>query len=108
MGRLVREITDDEKRTYAEDGIVCLRGFFDPDQVERLRELAEEDMASPGPLHQELTKPGLPGRFFFDTFLWTFNENAKTLLHSLPSAEMAGTVMGSTKENIISAQHLNK
>ncbi|MEM6762544.1 MAG: phytanoyl-CoA dioxygenase family protein, partial [Pseudomonadota bacterium] len=108
MGHLVREITEDEKRTYAEDGIVCLRGFFDADTVERLRDLAEEDMANPGPLHQELTKPGLPGRVFFDTVLWTFKEKAKTILHDLPTAEIAGTVMGSSKVNIFFDQLLIK
>ncbi|WP_285672838.1 phytanoyl-CoA dioxygenase family protein [Paralimibaculum aggregatum] len=108
MAQLHREITKDEIRTYREDGIVVLRGFFNSDAVEMLRELAEEDMAKPGPLHQELTKPGGTGRFFFDTFLWTFNEKAKAALHDLPTAEMAGTVMESKKVNIFFDQFLIK
>ena len=34
---LMRAITDEEIRTYEEDGIACLRQFFDRGWVERLR-----------------------------------------------------------------------
>jgi len=32
---LSREITDAERTAFREDGIVCLRGFFDADWIER-------------------------------------------------------------------------
>ena len=43
----LRPITEDEVRAYRDDGIVCLRGLFDPHWVEHLRAAAEQGMARP-------------------------------------------------------------
>ncbi len=59
---LVRPITEQEIQTFERDGIVVLRQFFDAQWIECLRQWADEDMAAPGRLHQERTKPGSTGR----------------------------------------------
>ena len=41
-----RMITEDEIRTFQEDGIVCLRGVLDEDWVNHLREVLNEQPAS--------------------------------------------------------------
>ncbi|NKB57697.1 MAG: phytanoyl-CoA dioxygenase [Alphaproteobacteria bacterium] len=105
---LARAITEDEIRTYEEDGIVHLKGLFDADWVERLRGLVDEDMANPGKLCQELTKEGNPGRFFFDTFMWTYNDGFKQAVFESPAARIAASVMRSNKVNIFFDQLLIK
>mgnify|MGYP003328902469 CR=1 FL=1 len=42
--QLHRSISDKEMATYLRDGIVCLRGFFDVDWVEYLREQADTEV----------------------------------------------------------------
>jgi ectoine hydroxylase-related dioxygenase (phytanoyl-CoA dioxygenase family) len=108
MERPFREITQDEITTFHKDGIVFLKGFFNMDWVEKLREQAEIDLASPGRLHQELTQGESGGRFFFDTFLWTFNDGFKEFVMSSPAAEMAGQMMRAEKINVFFDQLLIK
>jgi len=104
----LRDLTEEEIRTYEEDGIVFLEGMFDRDWVERLRELAQEDMDNPGRLCQELTREGNTGRFFFDTFMWTYNEGFKDAVFRSPAAKLAAAAMRSGKVNIFFDQLLIK
>ena len=104
----VRPVTEDEVRQYREDGIVVLRQLFDPDWVAHLCPLVDGDMASPGPLHQELERPGGEGRFFFDTFLWPRNEGFARFVRESPAASIVAALMGSSKVNIFFDQLLVK
>ena len=94
-----RAITEEEVQTYQRDGIVVLRGLFDADWVEHLRRQVDEDMARPGPLHQELEKDPdhSQGRFFFDTFLWPRMEGFRHYVHTSPAAQICGRLMASSK-----------
>ncbi len=103
-----RLLTEQEIRTYEEDGIVLLKGMFDADWVDRLRALVDEDMAKPGKLCQELTQEGNPGRFFFDTFMWTYNDGFKEAVFKSPAAQIAASAMRSDKVNIFFDQLLIK
>lgn len=107
---LKRAITEDEIRTYDRDGIVCLRGLFDADVVDGLREAAEECMAAdPSDLTMEIADmQGKDGRFFFDTFLWLRNAKCRNFVHHSAAAEIAGRVMGAGKANIFFDQWLIK
>ena len=100
------DITEDQIRTFEEDGIVLLKGQFDMEWIERLRDLAEADLANPGPKAMELDESG--GRFFFDTFMWTFNDGFRTAVFDSPAAEITATMMRSAKTNIIFDQLLIK
>ena len=64
----IRQITEDEIRTYEDDGIVCLRQFFDADTVNMLRGVVERDMVAPTPMAVDATRDG-KGRLFGDTFV---------------------------------------
>ncbi|GAB5469577.1 MAG: phytanoyl-CoA dioxygenase family protein [Rhodospirillales bacterium] len=107
---LPRDLTDAEIRSYREDGIVCLRGFFDDDCVARLREAAEVMMAAPpSDLVLELAEMReAEGRFFFDTFLWRRNEICKDFVFNSLAGELAGRLMGSRKTNLFFDQWLIK
>ena len=107
---LARPITDAEIRTYREDGIVCLRGLFDPEIVETLRHAAEECMAAdPTDLTMEIARmQKADGRFFFDTFLWLRNQKCRDFVHHSVAAEIAARRMGASKANIFFDQWLIK
>ncbi|MDG2205633.1 MAG: hypothetical protein P8M79_10330 [Alphaproteobacteria bacterium] len=66
---LHRPITNEEIETYRRDGIVCLRGFFDADWVEHLREQVDADMAKPSPMRKNVDQKEGEKGFFFDTFI---------------------------------------
>ncbi len=110
MTILRRDISAGEIEAYQEDGIVCLRGLFDADEVERLRQAAEDSMAAPpGDLVMEIADlKKAKGRFFFDTFVWLRNEICRDFVHRSAAAEIAGRLMRSTKSNILFDQWLIK
>ncbi len=103
-----RAVTQAEIETYARDGVVHLKGMFDAEWVEHLRAQAERDMSTPGKMKHELAESGDPGRFFTDTFLWPRYPEFKTYVTESPAAELAGTVMGASKINIVFDQLLIK
>ena len=104
----LREITDGEVRTFREDGVVLLKGLFDRDWVERVRDLAEADMSTPGEMKQELAKDGDPGRFFNNTFLWPRNDDFRDIVFNSPAARIAARIMEAGKINIVFDQFLIK
>ena len=105
----LRPITDDETRCFAEDGIVCLRGLFDDDWIALLRAAAEDGLAQPTALGEELAATRAePGRFFHDTFMWRENAACRRFVFESPAAEIAARMMTAAKVNIFFDQWLIK
>ncbi len=105
----LREITQEEIDTYNENGIVCLRGLFSKEWVEKLRDAAEFSMKTPGDLAIELAKERQEtGRFFHDIFVWRYNEICKNFVFNSPAAEITAKIMNSDKNNIFFDQWLIK
>ncbi len=104
-----RPITPRETETFREDGIVCLRGLFAPDWVERLREAAEAGLAAPSDMSAELAAARKEkGRFFHDTFIWRHNADCRAFVFESPAAQIAARVMDSRRVNIFFDQWLIK
>lgn len=105
----IRPVTDEEVQTYCDDGVVLLKGLFDPEWIAFMQGAAERSLADPGELNFELANERKdPGRFFFETFSWLTNEDCKRFVFGSPAAEIAGRVMGSSKINIFFDQWLIK
>ncbi len=102
-----RTITPEERETYARDGIVCLKGFIKPDWVEHLRQATEDEMADPGPMVLDLTRDG-GGRFFGNTFVWHHRPAFERFVKESPAAEVAASILGSSKVNVLFDQLLVK
>ncbi|MEO7853088.1 MAG: phytanoyl-CoA dioxygenase family protein [Rubrivivax sp.] len=102
-----RAITEDEVRTYQDDGIVCLRGMFDAATVARLRDAADHDMEQPGPMAHDVTREG-SGRFFADTFVWQHNDALRGFVFDSPSADIAAALLRSRNINLLFDQFLIK
>lgn len=107
--RPLRAIAPEEIETYRRDGVAVLRGLFDAQWVERLREEAELGLSQPGELMAELAEArGEAGRFFHDTFVWQRLDACREFVMSSPAAEVAGRLMGARKVNLIFDQWLIK
>ena len=103
----IRTITQDEIATFANDGVVCLRQFFDGETVDVLREMAEENTRNPSPMAVDASREGT-GRFFGDTFVWAHHAPLKEFVWNSPAADMAAVVLKSGKINVIFDQFLIK
>lgn len=88
-------VTDADVTAYERDGVVCLRGAFDPDWVERLRDAVERDIRAPGPMALNFAEGSTPGRFFGDMFMWTRDPEFRAAALESPAAEIAARLMGS-------------
>lgn len=106
--RPVRDITEEEKRRYEEDGVVHLPGFFSDAWVETMRDRTDYIKANPGDLSHDLAGDNDPGEFFTETFIWHRDNTFKDFVHRSPAAEIAASVMGSAKMNIVFDQLLVK
>jgi ectoine hydroxylase-related dioxygenase (phytanoyl-CoA dioxygenase family) len=89
--------TDEEVARYRADGALCLRGAFDRDWIERLREAVDADMAGPGPMVRRNTPAGAPGLFFVDFQLWQRHPAARDFVHESPARLIAQRLMGSSE-----------
>lgn len=105
----LRDITDEEIESFQRDGVICLRGLFEPQWVERLRGAAEACMAAPTDMSAELAAARADeGRFFHDTFVWRHNADCRAFVFESPAAKIAARMMRSSKVNIFFDQWLIK
>ena len=66
---LIRNITDAEIAAFKTDGVVHLKGFFNPEWVSMLQERADFVLQNPGTLANELAQDTPAGRYFRGTLL---------------------------------------
>lgn len=102
-----RAVTEAEIKQYEDDGIVCLRGLFDPAAIDVLRQAVDQDMAQPSSMAVDATRDG-QGQFFGDTFVWKHFDALRSFVYESPSAAVAGALMQSTKINLLFDQFLVK
>lgn len=106
--KMHRGITTDEIRQYEEDGVICLRGFFDLDWVHRLQDLIEVDMANPSGMVKNIDAEDATGFFFGDTFVCHHVDGFKEAVFKSPAAQIAASLMQANKVNLLFDQILVK
>jgi ectoine hydroxylase-related dioxygenase (phytanoyl-CoA dioxygenase family) len=90
-------VTENERRAYERDGVICVREAFSSDWLLFLADAIEEAMASPGPNAEEFAKGS--GRFFGDLEMALRLPKFRSFALESPAAEIAGRVMGATRVN---------
>lgn len=96
----LNEITARDIAAFDRDGAICLRRVIDADWIDRLGRAVDRWMADPGPLAQEFTKPGQPGRFFGDKYMWTLDPVFRRYVFESPAAIIAGRLMKAHRINL--------
>ena len=88
---------EDAIRAYERDGVVCLRGAFDTNWVDRgRRAVAAARRAKPKNVEQKPYRaPGEAGEFFYDWFLWNRLPSFHRFTFESPAAELARRTMRS-------------
>jgi ectoine hydroxylase-related dioxygenase (phytanoyl-CoA dioxygenase family) len=92
----LRNITDAEVRQYHDEGVVCLRGLFDRDWIDRMYGAIERSMQSPGARVREAVKPGEPGRFHMNVFMWRWDADFRAYALESPAGAIAARLLGAS------------
>ena len=100
-------IDDRQLSAYEKDGVICLRGAFDSGWIELLRRASDDAMANPGP-NAELYGDQDTRGFFGDLDIWTRNPDFRSFVLNSPAAEIAASVMQSSKATFFYDQLLVK
>lgn len=64
------DVTDDLKTIYADDGVVCVRGAFNPDWLQLAERAIEDARAKPGPMFVDYSAETRPGNYCTDFWVW--------------------------------------
>jgi len=93
-------ITDADVDAFWRDGVICLRGLFDADWIEHMRDAVEDDLAHPGPLAREYAKQE-GQRFLGDIGAWAVKPGLRKYVEESPAAEIAARMLRSRKVNFL-------
>ena len=93
-------ISDADVEAFWRDGVICLRGMFDAEWIEFMREAIQDDLDHPGPLAREYaTKEGQ--RFLGDIGAWAVKPMLRKYVEESPAAEIAARMLKSRKINFL-------
>lgn len=87
--------TDADVAAFKRDGVVCLRGVFDPYYVDLFARGLERNMAEPGARGGSLTEPDGPGAFFKDANVWPRIPEYVEYVFDSPAGAVAARLMRS-------------
>ena len=80
---------------FTRDGAVLLRGVLTPDEVGRLAQGIEHNLAHPSPLAMVASQPDDPGRFVEDFCTWQDNPHYQAVLFESALPRVAAQLMHS-------------
>lgn len=89
----LRAITEDEVRTYEEDGVVCLRGLFDEDWVQRMHDASVAHMESGAGRVRVVDRPDETGKFYSTVFMSGYDPEFLAFREQSPAAEIGAALM---------------
>ena len=101
-------ITGAEVDTFQRDGVVCLRGMFDRDRVERTRTALDYIIANPTEEGMLLNPEGSPGRFELDWRMFLINDDLMALALDSPVGGIAAACMRSERITLLTDMMLTK
>jgi len=96
----MRAVTQSEIDSYQRDGVVCLRGLFEPCWIDTMRSAFDLVKRQRGPFAQCYEDADQAGEFFFDIDIWTRLASFRTFVFDSPAAEIAAQLMRSSRINL--------
>ncbi len=94
------KITETDIQQYEKDGVVCLRGMFDPGWIEYMRKAIEKAKDKPGPLAQVYTKEDEPGHSWGDHAVWERIPEFRDFVFNSPGPAIAAKLTRSPCINL--------
>ena len=92
-------VTDEQVRTFATDGVVCLRDAFGPEWIEPLRRGIQKNIAEPSDRARFWDSDAEGRTCFFDNQSWLHIDEYRDFAVDSPAAGVAGRLLGATAVN---------
>jgi len=92
-------VSDEQVRTFATDGVVCLRGAISPEWVESLRRGMGRSSAAPSERFRVWNVDDRGGTTTYDSQRWLHVQEYRDFVESSPLAEIAGRLLDATSVN---------
>lgn len=93
---LLRDITEDEIRTFEEDGVVCLRNILDEDWVTRMRAAIDRILSTPTRWAADYSMLGR-----YDQYMYLYDDDFRDVALLSPIGIAAGKVMRAAKTTLL-------
>ncbi|MBN8557946.1 MAG: phytanoyl-CoA dioxygenase family protein [Proteobacteria bacterium] len=93
---------------FARDGVVCLRGLLDADEVALLRAGIDANIAAPSERAKVASRPDDPGFFIEDFCCWPDNDAYRRFIFDSPLAAVAARLMASRQVRLYHDHMLTK
>ena len=91
-----RVVSDQQRETFAADGVVKIKNAVDASWVERLLAVADRELVAPGQWVTD-TNPGATiDRLFTSRYLWPHDETIRRFVFDSGIAALVGDLLGST------------
>lgn len=100
----LNEISESDVKQFEDDGVICLRGMFDQDWIDRMNKAVDRtmDASHPDARQREVTKSqgGDKGRFHINSFVWRWDDDFRAFALESPCGEIAARLMGLDKVSL--------
>ena len=90
-----RNLTKDEIRQFAEDGVVKISNCVHPQWVPKLLAVADKQMANPSPWVNDVNAGAAENRLFTDRYLWRKNDTIHQFIRESGCARLAAQALQS-------------
>ena len=97
----LRDITEQEIRTFEENGVLHMQGVLDDEWVARMQEAVDDILDHPTEYGHDLSEAHENGRYAFDNNMWMFHPEFRAFVHESPMAETAARLLRSRAVNLI-------
>ena len=96
-----RPLSGDELDAFERDGVALVKGMFDADWIERMSAALDVILDTPSERMGDLNPEGKPGKFVYDNYIWTFNDEFRALACDSPVPEITAAAMNSERVNLL-------
>jgi ectoine hydroxylase-related dioxygenase (phytanoyl-CoA dioxygenase family) len=105
---ITARVTVADVENFQRDGAVCLRGIFNPAEIELLRAGIDANLAHPSPRAKVASRADDPGFFIEDFCNWQENESYRRFIFDSALGEAAGRLMKSDTARLYHDHMLTK
>jgi len=92
-------ISEQDIQTYERDGVVCLRGLFGREWIDRMYKATDRLIESGKGQVREGSKPGEPGRFYANIFMAGWDEEFRAFALESPAPQIAARLLRQSRVN---------
>ena len=94
-------VTPTEIETFRRDGVVALRGVFDPEWLDLLDRGITRNMAEPSPRFEARTSEASQARYCEDFWVWSLFPEFERFVRESPVSALAAQLLGAQRINLV-------